>query len=104
MANSGGGGQVPWWVIAGAMVLAVVATYIAAARPARAVTRVPIVAVAAARRGRSSIRRARLRRRPQLLQAFGIKASQVGSSADILTMRPGLSGLPKMQLTYGDYG
>ena len=41
---------------------------------------------------------------PQLLQAFGIKASQVGSSADILTMRPGLSGLSKMQLTYGDYG
>ena len=41
---------------------------------------------------------------PQLLQAFGIKASQVGSSADILTMRPGLSGLSKMQLTYGNYG
>ena len=41
---------------------------------------------------------------PQLLQAFGIKASQVDSSADILTMRPGLSGLSKMQLTYGDYG
>ena len=41
---------------------------------------------------------------PQLLQAFGIKASQVDSSADILTMRPGLSGLSKMQLTYGNYG
>ena len=39
---------------------------------------------------------------PQLLQAFGIKASQVDSSADILTMRPGLSGLSKMQLTYGN--
>ena len=35
--------QLPWGVIAGAMALAVVATYIAAARPARAVTRVPIV-------------------------------------------------------------
>jgi putative ABC transport system permease protein len=41
---------------------------------------------------------------PQLLQAFGIKASQVDPAADILTMRPGLSGLSKMQLTYGNYG
>jgi len=41
---------------------------------------------------------------PQLLQAFGIEESQVDSSADILTMRPGLSGLSKMQLTYGSYG
>ena len=39
---------------------------------------------------------------PQLLQAFGIKESQVDPSADILTMRPGLSGLSKMQLTYGN--
>jgi len=39
---------------------------------------------------------------PQLLQAFGIKASQVDPTADILTMRPGLSGLSKMQLTYGN--
>ena len=30
---------------------------------------------------------------PQLLQAFGIKASDVNPDADILTMRPGLSGL-----------
>ncbi|MGD0684121.1 MAG: FtsX-like permease family protein [Streptosporangiaceae bacterium] len=37
---------------------------------------------------------------PQLLRAFGITASQVDPSADILTMRPGLSGLSKMQLTY----
>ncbi len=37
---------------------------------------------------------------PQLLQAFGIKASQVDATTDILTMRPGLSGLSKMQLTY----
>ncbi len=38
---------------------------------------------------------------PQLLRAFGIAASQVSPAADILTMRPGLSGLSKMQLTYG---
>ena len=30
---------------------------------------------------------------PQLLRAFGIKASDVNPNADILTMRPGLSGL-----------
>ena len=36
---------------------------------------------------------------PQLLQAFGIKA--VDPTADILSMRPGLSGLSKMQLFYG---
>ncbi len=40
---------------------------------------------------------------PQLLAAFGIKASQVSPDADILSMRPGLSGLSKMQLVYGDY-
>ena len=38
---------------------------------------------------------------PQLLQAFGIKASQVDPAADILSMRPGLSGISEMQLTYG---
>jgi putative ABC transport system permease protein len=36
---------------------------------------------------------------PQLLHAFGITA--VNPRADILTMRPGLSGLSRMQLTYG---
>jgi putative ABC transport system permease protein len=41
---------------------------------------------------------------PQLLQAFGIKASDVNPDADILTMRPGLSGLSDMQLLYGDNG
>jgi putative ABC transport system permease protein len=35
---------------------------------------------------------------PQLLQAFGIKASDVNPGADILTMRPGLSGISQMQL------
>ena len=40
---------------------------------------------------------------PQLLAAFGIKASQVNPDADILSMRPGLSGLSDMQLVYGNY-
>ena len=34
---------------------------------------------------------------PQLLRAFGISASQVSPRADILSMRPGLSGITKMQ-------
>jgi putative ABC transport system permease protein len=38
---------------------------------------------------------------PQLLAAFGIKASEVNPDADILTMRPGLSGLSQMRLSYG---
>ena len=37
---------------------------------------------------------------PQLLRAFGIRASQVSPSADILSMRPGLSSLSKMQLLF----
>jgi putative ABC transport system permease protein len=40
---------------------------------------------------------------PQLLRAFGVSASQVSPSADILSMRPGLSGISKMQLVYGNY-
>ena len=40
---------------------------------------------------------------PQLLRAFGIKASQVSPTADILSMRPGLSGISQMQLVYGNY-
>jgi putative ABC transport system permease protein len=40
---------------------------------------------------------------PQLLQAFGIKASDVSPDADFLTARPGLSGISKMQLIYGSY-
>jgi putative ABC transport system permease protein len=39
---------------------------------------------------------------PQLLRAFGIPASQVDPNADVLSMRPGLSGLSKMQLNYGN--
>ncbi|HEX6453543.1 MAG TPA: FtsX-like permease family protein [Trebonia sp.] len=38
---------------------------------------------------------------PQLLNAFGIKQSQVNPDADILTMRPGLSSMSLMQFTYG---
>ncbi len=41
---------------------------------------------------------------PQLLAAFGIKASDVNPDADILTARPGLSGISQMQLVYGDKG
>jgi putative ABC transport system permease protein len=40
---------------------------------------------------------------PQLLHAYGITAAQVRPDADILTMRPGLSGLTEMQLQYGAY-
>jgi putative ABC transport system permease protein len=40
---------------------------------------------------------------PQLLAAFGIKASQVNPDADILTMRPGLSGMSLMEIVYGNY-
>ncbi len=40
---------------------------------------------------------------PALLRSFGIAAGTVRPGADILTMRPGLSGLSKMQLVYGSY-
>ncbi|MBO0789057.1 MAG: hypothetical protein J2P33_23605, partial [Actinobacteria bacterium] len=39
---------------------------------------------------------------PQLLRAFGIKASQLDPAADILTMRPGLATMPKMQLLHSN--
>jgi len=39
---------------------------------------------------------------PQLLSAFGIKQSEINPDADILTVRPGLSTMSLMQLTYGD--
>jgi putative ABC transport system permease protein len=41
---------------------------------------------------------------PQLLATYGIKASQIAPGTDILTMRPGLAGLPRMEMTWGDYG
>jgi putative ABC transport system permease protein len=40
---------------------------------------------------------------PALLKSFGIAPGTVRSGTDILTMRPGLSGLSKMQLVYGSY-
>jgi putative ABC transport system permease protein len=39
---------------------------------------------------------------PRLLKFFGIKSSQIEPGADVLTMRPGLSGVSQMQLTFGD--
>ena len=39
---------------------------------------------------------------PQLLKAFGIKASSLSPTADVLSMRPGFSSLTKMQLVYGE--
>jgi putative ABC transport system permease protein len=39
---------------------------------------------------------------PQLLHAFGITSSDYSPTADILSMRPGLSGLSGMQLNYGN--
>ncbi len=38
---------------------------------------------------------------PELLQAFGIKASQINPNADVLSSRPGLSGVSNMTFTYG---
>ena len=41
---------------------------------------------------------------PQLLATYGIKASQIAPGTDILTMRPGLAGLPRMEMSWGGYG
>jgi putative ABC transport system permease protein len=38
---------------------------------------------------------------PQLLRAFGIKASEIDPNADVLSSRPGLSGVSGMTLSYG---
>jgi putative ABC transport system permease protein len=38
---------------------------------------------------------------PQLLRAYGITAAQVSPDADVLTMRPGLASLTRMQFLYG---
>jgi putative ABC transport system permease protein len=38
---------------------------------------------------------------PALLRTFGINPDQVRPDADVLTMRPGLPGLSKMELLYG---
>jgi putative ABC transport system permease protein len=37
---------------------------------------------------------------PQLLAAYGIKASQIAPGTDILTMRPGLEGVPHLEMTW----
>jgi putative ABC transport system permease protein len=39
---------------------------------------------------------------PQLLAAYGIKASQIAPGTDIITMRPGLAGVPHMAMTWSD--
>jgi putative ABC transport system permease protein len=39
---------------------------------------------------------------PALLHAFGINASQIQPDADVLTMRPGLSGVSDLQLVWGN--
>ena len=41
---------------------------------------------------------------PQLLAMYGIKASQISPGTDILTVRPGLAGLPHLQMTWGNPG
>jgi len=41
---------------------------------------------------------------PQLLATYGIKASQIAPGTDILTMRPGLAGLPHLELISWDNG
>jgi putative ABC transport system permease protein len=37
---------------------------------------------------------------PQLLATYGIKASQIAPGTDILTMRPGLAGLPHLEMLW----
>jgi len=37
---------------------------------------------------------------PQLLAAYGIKASQIAPGTDILTMRPGLAGAPRLEMIF----
>jgi putative ABC transport system permease protein len=38
---------------------------------------------------------------PQLLARYGIRASQITPGTDVLTMRPGLAGLPHLEMTWG---
>jgi putative ABC transport system permease protein len=39
---------------------------------------------------------------PQLLAAYGIKSGQIATGTDILTMRPGLAGLPRMEMIWSE--
>jgi putative ABC transport system permease protein len=41
---------------------------------------------------------------PQLLATYGITAGQIAPGADVLTMRPGMASLPRMELAWGNYG
>jgi putative ABC transport system permease protein len=41
---------------------------------------------------------------PLVLATYGIKASQISPRADVLTMRPGLAGVPRLEMTWGSYG
>jgi putative ABC transport system permease protein len=41
---------------------------------------------------------------PQLLATYGIKASRIATGTDFLTMRPGLAGLPHMEMVWGSAG
>ncbi len=41
---------------------------------------------------------------PQVLAAYGIKASQISPGTDILTVRSSLAGLPHIEMTWGSYG
>ncbi|HEV2260064.1 MAG TPA: FtsX-like permease family protein [Streptosporangiaceae bacterium] len=41
---------------------------------------------------------------PRLLATYGIKASQIAPGTDFLTMRPGLAGLPHMEMIWGTAG
>ena len=41
---------------------------------------------------------------PQLLATYRIKASQIAPGTDILTMRPGLAGLPHMEMIWSNPG
>ena len=41
---------------------------------------------------------------PQVLAAYGIKASQIAPGADFLTVRPGLAGLPHLEMIWGSAG
>ncbi len=73
---------------------------IAAALGSHDVVLLESASLAGPRGARAELERAGLRRHPAAARAFGISASQVSPRADIFSMRPGLSGLTKMQLLF----